>query len=219
MRKVLPVILVALLATMGSAVHDFDFGAHHQNIFSHARGHQPDPDDDDGVIYIPPSESRRGTDLDTTMQNLIDDEMATIYHPAKYVKSLKDKLCNQKTSLYNCQIEILEEPTIQVIPTRLISRDLYCNTRACSISFMDHEVDIWTTHTTEHGLKMEAGAEPFNAGVEFTASAGYGFSADSRTFASLAHTFHLRRGRFRTCQYRECASVGQSAPRRMQMYI
>ncbi|KFH67390.1 hypothetical protein MVEG_06123 [Podila verticillata NRRL 6337] len=130
-----------------------------KKVSSHARGHNSDRDDDGGDIYIPPSNSRRGTDLDTMMQSLIDDEMATIYYPAEYH------------------------------------------------SFSDHGVDIQTTHTAENALKMEAGAEPLDAGVEFKASAGYGFSADSRTLACLSYTFHLQRPP-------KCASLDASVPLR-----
>ncbi|KAI9237003.1 MAG: hypothetical protein BYD32DRAFT_461969 [Podila humilis] len=140
-----------------------------KNVSSHARGHNSDRDDDGGDIYIPPSNSRRGTDLDTMMQSLIDDEMATIYHPQ-----------NTRTNDFS-------DPDPPHLARPLLQHSCLQH------SFADHGVDIQTIHTAENALKMEAGAEPLDAGVEFKASAGYGFSADSRTLACLSYTFHLQR--------------------------
>ncbi|KAG0360064.1 hypothetical protein BG005_011579 [Podila minutissima] len=197
MHKVLTVVLVGLLAAIGSAVPAcFDSDTHHQTILSSTHGHHSGPnDDDDGVIYIPPNDSRSNApDLDTMMQRLIDDEMATQYHQAQYVKSLKATVCGTKINLHYCQIEILEPPTIHVIPAKLVSYDIVCNTPTCSISLKDQYVYIRTTHSDEEGMTIVAGSGPFENAVEYTAATGYGFSESSETLASLSYTFNLREG-------------------------
>ncbi|KAG0030593.1 hypothetical protein BGZ81_002458 [Podila clonocystis] len=197
MRKVLSVVLVGLLATIGSAVPAcFDSDTHHQTILSPIHGLNLDPDGGDGsIIYIPPSDSRSNApDLDTRMQRLIDDEMATQYHRAQYVESLKATVCGTKINLHFCQIEILEPPTIQVIPANLVSSDIYCNTPTCSVSLTDHYVYIRTTNSNEKGMTIVAGSEPFEDAVEFMATNGYGFSESSETLVSLTYTFNLREG-------------------------
>ncbi|KAG0341703.1 hypothetical protein BG000_008264 [Podila horticola] len=128
------------------------------------------------------------------MQRLIDDEMATQYHDARYAESFKAIVCGSKINLHYCRIEILEPPTIQVIPANLVSNDIYCNTPTCSISLTDHYVYIRTTHSNEEGMTIVAGSGPFDDAVEFTAATGYGFSESSETLASLSYTFNLREG-------------------------
>ncbi|KAG0089058.1 hypothetical protein BGZ93_005944 [Podila epicladia] len=196
MHKVLSVILVGLLLTTGPAVPAcFDSNTHHQTIFSPIHGHRSDPHDDGGIIYIPPNDSRgNAPELETMMQRLITDEMATQYHQALYVESLNATVCGTKINLHYCQIEILEPPTIHVIPAKLISFDVFCNTPTCSISLTDQYVYIRTTHSDEKGMMIVAGSGPFENAVEYTAATGYGFSDSSETLASLSYTFSLREG-------------------------
>ncbi|KAF9333805.1 hypothetical protein BG006_003132 [Podila minutissima] len=191
MHKVLSVVLVGLLAAIGLVVPAcFDSDTHHQTILSPMHGHHSGPNDDDGgVIYIPPNDSRgNAPDFDTMMQRLIDDEMAT-----QYFKSFKATVCGTKINLHYCQIEILEPPMIQAIPAKLVSYDIVCNAPTCSISLTDQYVYIRTTNSNEEGMAIVAGSGPFENALEYTAATGYGFSESSEILASLSYTFNLAR--------------------------
>ncbi|KAG0012121.1 hypothetical protein BGZ81_001751 [Podila clonocystis] len=69
--------------------------------------------------------------------------------------------------MYNCVVEILGKPTIQLIPTELVSKDIACNTKTCHYGLQE-TVTVSTTGSVEVGMTIEAGAEPFDVGVKFT---------------------------------------------------
>ncbi|KAF9308647.1 hypothetical protein BG003_010796 [Podila horticola] len=124
------------------------------------------------------------------MARLIRSEMDILVNAAEYGRELMAKVC---AGYQPCQIEVLSMPTVQVIPTKQISKDIICTTPTCSIG-LEESVSISTTHSREVGLSMEAGAKPFGVGVTFTASAKYGFSATKETSTSLTYTFNLDKG-------------------------
>ena len=71
--------------------------------------------------------------------------------------------------MYDCPIEILDKPTIQVIPTQTVFKDIVCTTPTCHTGLQE-AVKVSTTHNFELGMAIEVGAEPFGVGVKFTAS-------------------------------------------------
>lgn len=200
MRKVLSLIaVVSLFASLASAAPTcFDSDARQQEVFTHAGRREPPtkPRDDGGIIYIPPSRSRKQFNLDDMMQQLIQTEMVTTYSQADYIESLKAKVCGEDESgnfIAQCQLEILSNPVIRVIPTKAISKDILCSTATCTIG-LEESVSVSTTHSAEVSMSITAGAKPFGIGMEFTVTAGYGFSKTAEESTTLVYNFDLVRG-------------------------
>jgi len=200
MRKALSLIAVfGLLASLASAAPTcFNSDARQQEVFTHAGRRQPPtkPYDDGGIIYIPPSRSRKNTDLDEMMWNLIRREMNTTYHEANYKASLIEKVCGEDefgNYIAKCQLQILSNPVIRVIPTRAISKDIICSTETCTIGLQE-SVSVSTAHSTEVSVSITAGAKPFGIGMEFTTTLGYGFSSTAEESTALSYEFHLVKG-------------------------
>ncbi|KAK5820641.1 hypothetical protein F5H01DRAFT_378034 [Linnemannia elongata] len=200
MRKALSLIaVVGLLASLASAAPTcFDSDARQQQVFTHAGRREPltKPHDDGGIIFIPPSRSRKNFDLDDMMEKLIQTEMQTTYSHADYMASLKAQVCGKNESgtfIAQCQLEILSRPDIRVIPTKSISKDILCSTATCSIA-LEETVSISTTHSVEVSLAITAGAKPFGIGMEFTVTTSYGFSNTAEQSTALSYSFDLVRG-------------------------
>ncbi|KAG0012120.1 hypothetical protein BGZ81_001750 [Podila clonocystis] len=194
MRTVLTFVLPGLFAAIGSAAPAcFGSEAPRQDFFStHVDHlHHSQPYEAGGIIYLPPTRNPPSNeDLDTKMKNLIEKEMGIMVNAQDYSRELMAKVC----SGYNaCMLDVLSMPTIQVIPTKQISKDIICNTATCSVA-LEESVTVSTTHSVEVGVSMEAGFKPFGVGVTFTASVGYGFSKTKETSTSLTYTFNLDKG-------------------------
>jgi len=200
MRKVLSLIaVVGLLASLASAaLANPDSDALQQEVSTPADHREPltEPFDDGGIIYLPPSRSRSSTNLEGMMQQLIEREMKTTYRESDYVNALKAAVCGKPVSIpgnRGCQIEVLSKPVIRVIPTKAVSKDIYCSTPSCSIG-LEEGVSISTTHSVEVSVSITAGAKPFGIGMEFTATAGYGFSDTTEESTTLLYNFDLAQG-------------------------
>ncbi|KAF8953617.1 hypothetical protein BGZ52_006840 [Haplosporangium bisporale] len=200
MRKALSLItVVGLLASLASAAPTcFDSDARNQEVFTHAGHREPPtkPRDDGGIIYLPPTRSRKNVDLNAMMQEVIQKEMTTTYNQPMYLESLKAKVCGEDEKgnfIAHCQIQILSRPVIRVIPTRQISDDIICTTATCTIGFAK-SVSVSTTHSAEVSLSITAGAKPFGIGMEFTTTVGYGYSNTAEESTTLSYNFDLVRG-------------------------
>ncbi|KAG9061898.1 hypothetical protein KI688_007049 [Linnemannia hyalina] len=196
MRKVLFLItVVGLLASLVSAAPTcFNSNARKQEVFTHA-GHR-EPHDDSGIIYLPPARSRRSSNLDTMMEELIRKEMTTTFRDSNYLESLMAKVCDVDASgdfIADCEIKILTEPKIRVIPTKSISKEIVCTTVTCHIG-LEESVSVSTTNSLEVSMSITAGAKPFGVGMEFTVTTGYGFSNTVEESVSLSYGFDLVRG-------------------------
>ncbi|KAF8931732.1 hypothetical protein BGZ52_011875 [Haplosporangium bisporale] len=200
MCKALSLItVIGLLVSLASAAPTcFDSGARKQEVLTHA-GHRElptEPRDDGGIIYLPPTRSRNNFDLNARMQELIHKEMTTTYRQPEYLESLKDKVCGVDASgnfIYLCQIEILSRPVIRVIPTKPVSKEILCSTLTCMIG-LEESVSVSTTHSVEVSMSITAGAKPFGIGMEFTSTAGYGYSNTAEESTTLVYNFDLVRG-------------------------
>ncbi|KAG0344680.1 hypothetical protein BG005_001717 [Podila minutissima] len=200
MRKALSFItVVGLLASLASAAPTcFDSDVRNQEVFTHAGHREPPtkPRDDGGIIYLPPTRSRKNEDLNAKMQGVIQKEMTTTYNQPMYLEALKAKVCGVDASgnfIAHCQIDIISRPVIRVIPTRQISDDIICTPATCSIGFAK-SVSVSTTHSAEVSLSITAGAKPFGIGMDFTTTVGYGYSNTAEESTTLSYNFDLVRG-------------------------
>ncbi|KAG0289142.1 hypothetical protein BGZ97_006566 [Linnemannia gamsii] len=204
MRKALSLItVVGLLASLASTAPScFDSDARKQEVFTQAGHREPPtkPRDDGGIIYLPPTRSRNNFDLDAMMQELIRKDMTTTYRQPEYLESLRDKICvgldapgPRYDYILNCQIEILSKPVIRVIPAKAVSNEILCSSPTCAVAY-EETVSVSTTHSTEVSLSVTAGAKPFGIGMEFTATAGYGYSNTAEESTTIGYTFNLDRG-------------------------
>ncbi|KAK3845377.1 MAG: hypothetical protein J3R72DRAFT_436609 [Linnemannia gamsii] len=191
MRTVLSLTLVGLLAAIGYAAPlCVESNARLQEVFTPVSSHVHHwkPESDDGIVYLPPGRSRKVMDLDAIMQEAIDREMKIDYHHAEYLESLTAELCSRNNLLF-CQVEILDTPTIQVIPAEPISRYFVCSTSTCTLT-ITRSLIVSTTHSGGDGL-VGASSKPFAVGVSFTVSAGYGFSSTSEAPITLTYSTEL----------------------------
>ncbi|KAG0252952.1 hypothetical protein BGZ95_006481, partial [Linnemannia exigua] len=200
MCKVLSLIaVVGLFVSLASAAPTcFDSDARQQEVFTHAGRRVPPtkPRDDGGIIYIPPTRSRKNFDLDDMMEALIQKEMTTTYSQADYLESLKAQVCGEDKNgnfIAHCQIEVLSRPIIRVIPTKAISKDILCSTATCMIG-LEESVSISTTHSAEVSMSITAGAKPFGIGMDFTTTIGYGYSNTAESSTTLVYNFDLVQG-------------------------
>jgi hypothetical protein len=197
------VTVVGLIAAIASAAPAcFDSDAHEQEVFFLQSGgrHPKLPtrprNGHGGIIYLPPQKAPNNYDLNALMEELIDEEMATTYLPLKYIHHLKDTLCEEKENgdiIYNCKIDIISSPVIRIIPTKVISREIFCSSSTCSIGVAD-TVSVSTTHSDEDSLPITAGARPFEIGMEFTDEAGYGYSQTTQELTELYYNYDLVQG-------------------------
>ncbi|KAG0033510.1 hypothetical protein BGZ82_006087 [Podila clonocystis] len=200
MRKALSLItVVGLLASLASAAPTcFDSDARNQEVFTHVGHRKPptEPRDDGGIIYLPPTRSRKNLDLDDMMKEVVLKEMMTTYNEPAYLESLKAKACGADEFGYyiaDCQIEILSRPVISVIPTKRISQDILCSPLTCAITYSE-SVSVSTTHSAEVSLSITAGAKPFGVGMDFTTTVGYGYSNTAEQSTTVSYNFDLVRG-------------------------
>ncbi|KAF9369751.1 hypothetical protein CPC16_004217 [Podila verticillata] len=204
MRKVLSlfslVLFVVTAAPTYMPAHQQVFAPLNAHHCAHPHGLQnghhrfPYPDKHGGLIYLPPSKTRRGIDLDAEMLELIKTEMAIAYNATSYVASFKATICRTKDyEIEDCEVEVLSTPQIQLIPTNQISKDIICTTPTCMIG-LEESVTVSTTHSAEVGLSIGTGAIPFGVGVSFTGSTQYGFSSTTATSTSLVYHFDLVQG-------------------------
>ncbi|KAF9340229.1 hypothetical protein BGZ91_002975 [Linnemannia elongata] len=136
-----------------------------------------------------------GEDLNDQMQDIIDDEMGYRYYPEKYRVALMEDLCKPKLGFRNlvCNVTILEDPTIEIIPAQPISQLIYCSTPTCRVSYSVTQT-VSTTHSNSIGFSGSAGATPFGVGMQFTASTGYEFSSTTEKATELGYEFQINRG-------------------------
>ncbi|KAG0328461.1 hypothetical protein BG000_000478 [Podila horticola] len=189
MRYVYSLALVVFLAAVGSTPLCHHSKANHQDVFSH-RLHHSELEDDGPIVYLPPGDG--AVDLDSMMHDLIAEEMTITYDEAEYVKSLLEKLCSFHQGMFECILEVLEPPTIQVIPTKQVSKDIVCTTATCGIE-LDESVSVSTTNSLEVSLTIEVGGEPFGVGVKFSGTVGYGFSETKEITTGLKYSYDLER--------------------------
>lgn len=189
MRYVYSLSLVVFLAAVGSTPLCNHSKANHQDVFSH-RLHHSELEDDGPIVYLPPGDG--AVDLDSMMHDLIAEEMTITYDEAEYVKSLLEKLCSFHQGMFECILEVLEPPTIQVIPTKQVSKDIVCTTATCGIE-LDESISVSTTNSLEVSLTIEVGGEPFGVGVKFSGTVGYGFSKTKEITTGLKYSFDLER--------------------------
>ncbi|KAF9317609.1 hypothetical protein BG003_000615, partial [Podila horticola] len=64
---------------------------------------------------------------------------------------------------------ILSESTIQIIPIRRVSNNIFCTTASCNIGLVQ-SVTVSTTHSAEVGFSVMLSAKPFGMGAEFITS-------------------------------------------------
>ncbi|KAF9286503.1 hypothetical protein BKA57DRAFT_530717 [Linnemannia elongata] len=193
-----PAVLIGLLAAVSTSAPLFSLSAPYQQPFSSVNRHCPDnpKKPDCGITYLPPSEHQTsGEDLNDQMQDIIDDEMGYRYYPEKYRVALMEDLCKPKLGFRNlvCNVTILEDPTIEIIPAQPISQLIYCSTPTCRVSYSVTQT-VSTTHSNSIGFSGSAGATPFGVGMQFTASTGYEFSSTTEKATELGYEFQINRG-------------------------
>ncbi|KAK3812541.1 MAG: hypothetical protein J3R72DRAFT_462796 [Linnemannia gamsii] len=197
MRNILSLALIGLLAAIGStAPACFNPAARHQDAFScFSHGYRSNPHEKDGIIYLPPTRSRQGGDLEAMMQDLINQEMGIKYHSAEYEKALLDELMiyHDWYHFLAPRVEIHSNPTISVIPAHQVSEEIYCSTPTCRIT-LQKTVGVSTTHSTELGFTTEVSGKPFGVGVSFSTSTTFGFSETMEESTSLSYEFDLVQG-------------------------
>lgn len=198
--------LLGLFAVIGSAASSWSkVYSLQQKGFSHSRVHpltppavgdDNDDDKDTGIIYLPPSKRRTDADLNAMMQEVIDNEMTFNYDSDVFYAGLVKTICNNPSQEYritNCNITILSQPSIKVIPSRPISRNIICTSSMCNIQGY-RTIGVPTTHSSEASFPIKAGGESFYRGVKFTGSFGYEFSETYETSAWVDYSYYLDKG-------------------------
>ncbi|KAF9537803.1 hypothetical protein EC957_007668 [Mortierella hygrophila] len=192
-----PAVLIGLLAAIGTSI-PLSLSAPSQQSFSRINRHCPNKPEfpDCGITYLPPSEHQTsGVDLNRQMQDIIDSEMGYRYYPERYRVALMEDLCKPKLGFRNlvCNVTILEDPTIEIIPAQPISQSIFCSTPTCRVSYSVTQT-VSTTHSTSIGFSGSAGATPFGVGMQFTATTGYAFSSTTEKATELGYEFQINRG-------------------------
>ncbi|KAK3816066.1 MAG: hypothetical protein J3Q66DRAFT_341541 [Benniella sp.] len=184
---------LSIIALLVAVVHSAPPAYPHQQPFAHV-GCSADrlATSDDGITYLPPNRGRIPFDLDTDMRKVIESEMQHTYNSGSYIDALRQELC-LGMSTDACELTILSEPRIEIIPTKQISDDIYCSTATCTIGY-EKITAISTTHSVELGFSAEVSAKPFGMGMSFTASTNYGFSHTKEESVALSYQFNLERG-------------------------
>ncbi|KAG0356764.1 hypothetical protein BGX24_006343 [Mortierella sp. AD032] len=136
---------------------------------------------------------RSASELDAQMQQVINREMPISYYQGDYVDEVEQQFCSE---ILDCSVYVLSQPRIELIPTRSLGPDIYCNVPGGCIKGYHEEEMVSTTHSLEVGYSAEVGAKPFGVGVAFTVTTTYGFSKTKQESTTLSYEFNLQQGDF-----------------------
>ncbi|KAF9326335.1 hypothetical protein BGZ91_001984 [Linnemannia elongata] len=198
MVKALSFALLGLLAAVASAAPSRSTRQSLNQWLSHCPQSLSDYDsmETPAIVYLPHTKRRTSLDLDDIMQSLIDKKLAFDYDAEAYHASLVKSICNNPYSDYyieDCKITILSEPKIKVIPTKRLTSEIDCKSSSCKI-FYRETVGVWTTHSHETTLPIRVGKVPFQDGIEFQKSLGYGFGTIYGVEVPIDYQFDLTEG-------------------------
>ncbi|KAF9292711.1 hypothetical protein BGZ74_000205 [Mortierella antarctica] len=112
--------------------------------------------------------------------------METAYRLTPCVESMRGPNCARETyTISHCNIEVLDELLIELIPLKDVFKEIVCSSSTCQIVF-EESVSASTTNSFEVSLSIDARAKPFGVGMTF--------ASISEATTTLVYNIELVRG-------------------------
>lgn len=203
MGKTLPLLILGLLAALGSAaptgLDSLTSPSPYQEVFANPKIRGPSAHgahNDGPVVQLPPSKSRTTADPNAAMQEAIANEMGFDYYLGMYgpavVKSYPSPVGPDEVWA-GSGIAIVSKPAIELAPARKISGEVRCTASTCDVDYTN-SIGVSTTNSLEDSPAIGISGKIFGIGVTFTAPLGYGFSATTNETTHVSYKFDLVEG-------------------------